>query len=269
MVRAMTTSATATRFVGKVALVTGAASGIGLAVAARLLAEGARVIGADLSLSGLDTLSAEYGDRLVATICDVTDEASIAAAAGLAADLGGLDIAVANAGAGTFGMIVEHSADDWRRIIDLCLTGVFLTVKHAGAVMNDGGSIVTIASLNAIQPSAGMSAYCAAKAGVVMFSKVAAMELGERGIRVNSVGPGLIETNATSSFFSLPAIVDEFVTNTTVGRFGQPVEVAGLVAYLCSDEASFISGSFHSIDGGAQTRRYPDLPGAFTRMAAQ
>ena len=265
----MTTPATSLRFVDRVALVTGAASGIGLAVTARLLAEGARVIGADLSTSGLDTLAAEYGDRLVTTICDVTDEESIAAAAGLAAGLGGLDIAVANAGGGTFGMIVEHDADDWRRIIDLCLTGVFLTVKHSGAVMNDGGSIVTIASLNAVQPSAGMSAYCAAKAGVVMFSKVAAMELGGRGIRVNSVGPGLIETNATSSFFSLPPIVDEFVDNTTIGRYGHPAEVAGLVAYLCSDEASFVSGSFHSIDGGAQTRRFPDLPAAFAKMAAE
>ena len=272
MVRAMSASATASasasRFNGKVALVTGAASGIGLAITTRLLDEGATVIGADLSLAGLDHLAATHGNRLRAAVCDVTNEGSIEAAAHLATDLGGLDIAVANAGAGTFGMIVDHPADDWRRIIDLCLTGVFLTVKHAAGRMNDGGSIVTIASLNAVQPSSGMSAYCAAKAGVVMLSKVAAMELGDRGIRVNSVGPGLIETNATSAFFSIPPIVDEFVENTTVGRFGRTDEVAGLVAYLCSDEAAFISGSFHSIDGGAQTKRYPDLPAALGRLAA-
>jgi NAD(P)-dependent dehydrogenase (short-subunit alcohol dehydrogenase family) len=266
MVRDMT-FAHPNRLGKKVSLVTGAASGIGLAITERLLAEGATVIGADLATAGLDALATEFGDRLIPTMCDVTDEQSIAAAAGLAAGLGGLDIAVANAGAGTFGMIVEHSADDWRRIIDLCLTGVFLTVKHAGANMNDGGSIVTIASLNAVQPSAGMSAYCAAKAGVVMFSQVAAMELGGRGIRVNAVGPGLIRTNATAGMFAIPPIVEQFVDNTTVGRYGQPAEVAGLVAYLCSDEAAFISGSFHSIDGGAQTGKYPDLPGTLSRLA--
>lgn len=253
------------RLARKVALVTGAASGIGLATTTRLLAEGATVIAADLSLDGLAPLRTEYGTQLLPAVCDVTDEAAVEQVVGLAEPLGGLDIAVANAGRGTFGMLVDHPTDEWRAIIDLCLTGVFLTIKHSGRVMNDGGSIVTIASLNAVQPSAGMSAYCAAKAGVVMLSKVAAMELGPRGIRVNSIGPGLVETNATSTFFSLPAIVDEFVDNTTVGRFAQPEEVAGLVAYLCSDEAAFISGSFHSIDGGAATKKYPDLPAALRR----
>jgi len=254
------------RLAGRTALVTGAASGIGRAITERLVADGALVIAGDIDAAALASLREALGDRVVIAVCDVTDEASIAAAADLAAMHGGLDIAVANAGKGTFGMIVDHPLEAWREIIDLCLTGVFLTIKHAGRVMNDGGSIINIASLNGIQPSAGMSAYCAAKAGVVMLTQVAAMELGGRGIRVNSVGPGLVETAATSTFFLVPGVVEEFVENTTVGRFAQPVDVANLVAFLAGDESTFISGSFHSVDGGASTKRYPDLPAAFARL---
>lgn len=251
----------------KVALVTGAASGIGLAITDRFVAEGARVLAGDIDAAGLAALADRHPGAVVTSICDVTDEASVAAFAALAIPLGGLDVAVANAGKGSFGMIVDHPLDVWQEIIDLCLTGVFLTVKHAGQVMNDGGSIVTMASLNAIQPSAGMAAYCAAKAGVAMLSQVAAMELGHRGIRVNTVGPGLVQTAATAAFFMVPGVVEEFIDNTTVGRFAQPLDVANLVLFLASDESTFISGSFHSVDGGASTKRYPDLPQAFARLA--
>jgi len=254
----------------RVALVTGSASGIGRAIATRLVADGALVVAGDVDEVGLMSLSRELGDRVITARCDVTDEASVAAladlAAGPAAGGAGLDIAVANAGKGTFSPIVDHPLDAWQEIIDLCLTGVFLTVKHAGRVMNHGGSIVNIASLNAIQPAAGMSAYCAAKAGVVMLTKVAAMELGERSIRVNTVGPGLVETTATAPFWMVPGVVDEFIDNTTLGRFAQPADIADLVAFLVGPESTFISGSFHSIDGGASTKRYPDLPGAFQRL---
>src|SRR5215203_652006 len=254
----------------RVALVTGAASGIGRAIATRLVADGALVVAGDIDEVGLMSLSRELGERVVTARCDVTDEASVAAladlAAGPASGGAGLDIAVANAGKGTFSPIVDHPLDTWQEIIDLCLTGVFLTVKHAGRVMNHGGSIVNIASLNAIQPAAGMSAYCAAKAGVVMLTKVAAMELGERSIRVNTVGPGLVETTATAPFWMVPGVVDEFIDNTTLGRFAQPADIADLVAFLVGPESTFISGSFHSIDGGASTKRYPDLPGAFQRL---
>lgn len=254
------------RLAGRTALVTGAASGIGLAITERLVSDGAHVIGGDIDDGALAAVQARFGDSVTTAHCDVTDEDSVAALAAIAEARGGLDIAVANAGKGTFAMIVDHSLDAWKEIIDLCLTGVFLTIKHAGRVMNEGGAIVNIASLNGIQPSAGMSAYCAAKAGVVMLTQVAAMELGARGIRVNAVGPGLVETAATSTFFLVPGVVEEFVENTTVGRFAQPVDVANLVAFLVGDESTFISGSFHSVDGGASTKRYPDLPAAFAQL---
>ncbi len=253
----------------RVALVTGAAAGIGRGITDRLIADGALVIAGDIDEAGLVSLRDQHGDLVITQRCDVTDESSVAALADLATPLGGLDAAVANAGKGAFGLIVDHPLDAWQEIIDLCLTGVFLTIKHAGRGMRDGGSIVNVASLNAIQPAAGMAAYCTAKAGVAMLTKVAAMELGHRGIRVNTVAPGLVETNATSAFFMVPGVVEEFVENTTVGRFGQPGDVADMVAFLVGPHSTFVSAGFFSVDGGASTKRYPDLPGAFERWAGQ
>jgi NAD(P)-dependent dehydrogenase (short-subunit alcohol dehydrogenase family) len=260
------------RLEDKVALVTGAASGIGRGITERFLAEGAKVVAADIDAEGLAhlvDLPAASSQTLVVSRCDVTDEGDVATTCDLAVSrFGGLDVTVANAGKGAFAPIVDHDLDEWRDVVDLCLTGVFLTVKHAGRVMRDGGSIVTIASLNAVQPSAGMSAYCAAKAGVVAFSRVAAMELGGRGIRVNAIAPGLVETTATGTIFALPGVVEEFVENTTVGRFAQPADVASLAVFLASDESTFVSGSMYLVDGGASTKRYPDLPAAIERLGA-
>jgi NAD(P)-dependent dehydrogenase (short-subunit alcohol dehydrogenase family) len=253
----------------RTALVTGAASGIGRAVTDRLVRNGAFVIAGDIDRAALASLQDQHGDRVLTQHCDVTDEASVAALADRSVALGGLDMAVANAGKGAYSPIVDHTLETWREIIDLCLTGVFLTLKHAGRCMNDGGSMVTIASLNAIQPAEGMSAYCAAKAGATMLSQVAAMELGHRRIRVNTVAPGLVQTAATGTFFALPGVVDEFVENTTVGRFGQPDDIADLVSFLLGPESTFISAGFYSVDGGASTRRYPDLPGALARFATE
>ena len=252
---------------GRLALVTGAASGIGRSITERFLADGATVLAADIDAVGLATLHDAHGDCVVPMQCDVTSAESLALVGEEAIRRGGLHIAVANAGRGTFSSIVDHPVDEWRAIIDLCLTGVFLTVQQAGRVMVDGGSIITIASLNATQPSAGMSAYCAAKAGVVMLTEVAAMELGPRRIRVNSIAPGLVETNATSTFFMIPGVVEEFVENTTLGRFAQPSDIAGMAAFLASDDSSFVSGAMFRVDGGASTKRYPDLPAAFARLA--
>jgi NAD(P)-dependent dehydrogenase (short-subunit alcohol dehydrogenase family) len=249
------------------ALVTGAASGIGRAIVDRLVRDGVVVLAGDIDAAGLATLAQQHGDRVVTMHCDVTDEASIAALADRSLELGGLDMAVANAGKGGYGPLVELSLDSWREVIDLCLTGVFLTVKHAGRCMRDGGSIVNIASLNAVQPAEGMGAYCAAKAGVAMLTQVAAMELGHRRIRVNTVAPGLVQTAATGTFWVLPGVVDEFVENTTVGRFAQPSDIADLVSFLLGPESTFISAGFYSVDGGATTKRYPDLPAAFQRVA--
>lgn len=255
------------RFADQVVLITGGASGIGRATTERFLQEGALVVVGDLDKAGLDDLAARHGDRVAVLRTDVTVETDVKAICALALErFGQLDIAVANAGRGHYSPIVDHQVEDFRAILDLCVTGVFLTVKHAGRVMSDGGSIVTIASLNGVQPSAGMSAYCAAKAAVMMLTQVAAMELGPRRIRVNSVAPGLVETAATAPMLAFSKIREEFIENTTIGRSASPEEIAGLIAFLASHEAGFISGSTHLIDGGASTGRYPNLPKVFGNL---
>jgi NAD(P)-dependent dehydrogenase (short-subunit alcohol dehydrogenase family) len=234
----------AARLEGKVALVTGAASGIGRGIARRFVAEGAAVVAGDIDEAGVAKLADELGDRCVGVVGDATVEDDQAALVAAATDrFGRLDVAVANAGTGYLAPIVDHDVADWRRVVDLCLTGVFLTIKHAGRAIaaGDGGSIITMASLNAVQPAAGMSAYCAAKAGVAMLTEVAAMELGP-SVRVNAIGPGLVQTGLTSAMWQIPGLVDEFVENTTVGRFAEPDDIANLALFLASDESSFVSG---------------------------
>jgi 3-oxoacyl-[acyl-carrier protein] reductase len=253
-----------TRFANQVVLVTGGASGIGKSIVERFLREGAQVAVGDLDPSSLDLLKSEYPSILTQQT-DVTSEGDLETlCARTISEFGHLHIAIANAGRGHYSPIVDHDLESWRAILDVCLTGVFLTIKHVGRVMQDQGAIVTIASLNAVQPSAGMSAYCAAKAGVAMLTQVAAMELGARGIRVNCVAPGLVETPATNPFFATPGVVESFMENTTLGRFAQPSDVSALVTFLASSEANFISGSLHMVDGGATTGRYPNLPKLFS-----
>jgi NAD(P)-dependent dehydrogenase (short-subunit alcohol dehydrogenase family) len=111
-----------------------------------------------------------------------------------------------------------------------------------------------------------MSAYCAAKAGVSMLTQVAAMEFGPRGVRVNTIAPGLVETNATSGMFAVPVVIEEFIENATLSRFAQPQEIASVAAFLASDESSYMSASFISVDGGGNTGRYPNLPKAFGQI---
>jgi NAD(P)-dependent dehydrogenase (short-subunit alcohol dehydrogenase family) len=254
------------RLPGKVGLVTGGASGIGLAITRRFVAEGARVVIGDIDVDAMARVAAELGDSVATARTDATSESDLEALAATAVErFGRLDIAVANAGGGAFAPIVAHELSEWQRVLDLCLTSAFLTIKHAGAQLTDGGSIITISSLNAVQPSEGMSAYCAAKAGVAMLTRVAAMELGHRQIRVNTIAPGLVETPMSAAFWAIPGVVEEFVENTTVGRFASPDDIAALATFLASDESSFVSGSLYAIDGGASTKRYPDLPGAFAR----
>jgi NAD(P)-dependent dehydrogenase (short-subunit alcohol dehydrogenase family) len=255
------------RLAGKVALVTGAASGIGRAVAQRFVAEDAAVTCLDLADDRLAQLETDLGERALTRRCDVTVADDLEAAVAATVErFGPIDVVVANAGRGTYSPIVDHDVDEWRALIDLCLTGVFLTIRATAPAMRDGGSIITIASLNAVQPAAGMSAYCAAKAGAVALTRVAAMELGHRGIRANAIAPGLVETDATAAFWQLPGLVDDFVENTTVGRFARPGDVADLALFLAGDESTFVSGSVQLVDGGASTKRYPDLPGAFARL---
>jgi NAD(P)-dependent dehydrogenase (short-subunit alcohol dehydrogenase family) len=247
------------RLANKVAVVTGAASGIGRAIAERFVREGAKVVAGDVDDAGLTSL-----ENCLTMRCDVTSEADQQALVALAVErFGRVDVAVANAGGGNGVLIVDQQIEDWQRIIDLCLTGVFLTIKHAAKAMiaGGGGSIVNMASLNAIQAGRGMSAYCAAKAGVAMLTEVAALELGPSKIRCNAIAPGLVRTRATEPMWFFPRVVESYVENTTVGRFAAPHEIANVALFLASDESSFVSGSLYLVDGGGHIGRYPDVLG--------
>ncbi len=244
------------RFAGKVAVVTGAASGIGLAITKRLLEEGASVVGSDLQPFG------DLGDRFAGIEGDVTREASAEALVATAvARFGAVDAAFNVAGGARGGYIVDLAEADWDFTVDLCLKGVFLGMKHqARQMMRQGsGSIVNIASLNAHVPMHAGSAYVAAKAGVEMLSRNGALEFAEFGIRVNAVLPGLVQTPLTRRHFDNAEALAAFEQRIPMRRPAQPEEIAGPALYLASDDASYVNGASLLVDGAWAVSGYPDM----------
>ena len=245
------------------AVVVGGASGIGWATAQRLTADGWRVVVADIDSNAAEERAAALPAGAAGAHVDVTDEASVEALMSSAAARGDLQLVVNCAGVSTMGLVVEHDAAEWRRVVDVCLNGGFLVVKHAGQHLSAGGSIVSVASLNARQPGIGMGAYCAAKAGLAMLTEVAALELGPRGIRVNVVSPGLVPTPLTAPALDIPGIEDDYLENTPLGRAGSTDEIAEAIAYLAG--AHWVTGANLDINGGAHLKRYPDIHGHVMR----
>ena len=237
-------------FSGKVALVTGGASGIGAACARAFHAAGAKVVIADLNPDTASRLASELGDRAVATQLDVADSASCQAMVDLAVkQFGGLDIAVNNAGISTeLAPIPDTTVDDWRKVISINLDGVFYCLKAEMAAMKAGASIVNIASIMGAIARTGAAAYVASKHGVVGLTKVAALEGADRNIRVNAIGPGYIETPLLQQA-TLEAL-DQIAALHPLGRLGKPDEIAAAVLFLVSSSASFITGAYYPVDGG-------------------
>lgn len=248
----------------RTAVVIGGASGIGLATARALAADGCRVTVADRNTDGAQACAAELGDPHTAATVEVTDEDSVRQ---LFERTGPLDVVVNTAGFSGFGLITELPAEQFRSVVDVCLTGAFLVAKHAGPRLRDGGVLVSLTSLNARQPAVGMSAYCAAKAGLAMFTEVAALEFAPRGIRVNAVSPGFVHTPLTEPAVHIPGVLDDYLENTPLGRVGTPEDVADAVVFLCSPRASWITGEVLDLNGGAHLRRYPDVHGHLTKLA--
>lgn len=239
---------------GKIAIVTGGASGIGRAVVKKLVTDGARVIVADLDIDRATALATEIGKESArAYQVDVANPASVEAMVGFAmTEFGRLDLAVNNAGVGVqTKSIADVSVEEWQRVIDIDLSSVFYSLKFEVPAMlaGGGGAIVNMSSILGLAAVAGSASYTAAKHGVVGLTKAAALEYGAQGIRVNAIGPGFIDT---------PLLAKEMTKEEratladlhALKRIGQPDEIAGLTSFLLSDQASFLTGGFHAADGG-------------------
>jgi NAD(P)-dependent dehydrogenase (short-subunit alcohol dehydrogenase family) len=232
----------------KVAIVTGAAKGIGQAIAKRYRDAGATVVAADIA-------AVQDAD---AVVCDVRDEAQVQRLVqGTVERHGRLDVMVAAAGIATVRPLVQMTLDEWRSVLAVDLDGVFLCTKHAGLAMaaGGGGSIINIASIKAFGGAPGTGHYGAAKAGVVSLTKTAALELRASGVRVNAICPGWIKTDMVMDRKEeLEAVLgvsfDDVIAHIQ-GRLGEPEEIAGLALFLASDRSRFASGTAYVADGGA------------------
>ncbi|MGY1835985.1 SDR family NAD(P)-dependent oxidoreductase [Blastococcus sp. SYSU DS0510] len=253
-----TTTADRGRLRGRTALVTGAAAGIGLAVAHRFRAEGARVAYADRDAAGAEAAAAATGGRAVHM--DVSDEGSVEAGwAGLAAEGWTPDVVVVNAGVQLFGQdaeVADLDLDAWRRTHDVNLTGAFLTIKHAvrGMLRIGGGSIILSGSPTGVRgEGAEFTAYASSKAGMHGLGRTVAAAYADRGIRVNTVIPPYTETGLVSAIAEDPAARAAIVGRIPMRRAGTPSDLEGVYVFLAGDESAFATGGTFAVDGGMTT----------------
>jgi 3-oxoacyl-[acyl-carrier protein] reductase len=252
----------------RIALVTGAAQGLGLGIAEQLARDGAAVIIADISVERAKASAADLGERglnVRAEYLDVADSGAVNAVfERLSGDGGTLDILVNNAGVGqTVAPVVQLTDEEWERVLKVTLTGAFYCCRAAGRIMErqESGCIVNIASINGQNPAALVAAYNVAKAGVISLTKTLALELAAYGVRVNAVAPGPVYTEFNRTVMaqrcrSLNITEEQMIERirqaVPLGRWGEPADIAQCVAFLCSPEASWITGEVFRVSGGLE-----------------
>ena len=244
-------------FIGRVALVTGAGSGIGAATAAELASRGASVVVADIDLARAERVAAAIGDTAVPYEHDIADAAQAQAAVAFAVErFGRLDHAVNNAAVtGEYAMIVDTDPELWARVIETNVTGTYrnLRAQLTHLLRQRSGSIVNTGSITSVNGQAGTSAYNASKHALAGLTKTAALEAAETGVRVNAVAPGYVRTPLLDDVFTEEDWAGAAAQHP-LGRVAMPDEIAGFIVYLLSDRAAFITGSIQLIDGGFSAR---------------
>ncbi len=247
----------------KGAVVTGAASGIGRAIATAFIEAGASVLLCDVNAVALDAVVGALGARAIGRVTDVSRETEVEDAMRAARNaFGSLDIVVNCAGFGAITPLIELSDERWRAVQAVTLGGVFYGVKHGARQMLEQGRpgvIINISSINGRLAGEGQTAYCAAKAGVDMITRCGALELSGRGIRIVGIAPGLVETPLTKKEMDDPRVRELYMSVIPTNRPVQTEEIAQAAVYLASDHARSITGETLAIDGGTQNRGYPAL----------
>ena len=239
---------------GKVAVVTGAGRGIGRGIAEALAAAGASVVLAGRTPATLDAAAAAIGAAALPQVADVAREADVLGLRDAAlARFGHIDVLVNNAGINPIWRTIEKTTlADWQAIIDVNLTGTFLCCKHIGGAMaaRGVGSVINLSSVGGHVGLVRSAPYCASKGGVEMLTKVLALEWATRGVRVNCLAPGYVDTDLTSSLLHHETLGKPFLDHTPMGRFGEPQDLAGAAVFLASDASAYMTGQSLVIDGG-------------------
>jgi NAD(P)-dependent dehydrogenase (short-subunit alcohol dehydrogenase family) len=243
------------RFQNKTVIVTGGGGGIGLAVAQRFATEGANIVLADISMEKLKASIAQIktssANSILPSACDVSQEEQVKATVNSAlTKFGTVDVIVNNAGLMVFKPLEEHTADDWNRILSVDLLGAFYFIKHAFLQMKSGGSIINVSSIHALETTSLVVAYAAAKAALLSLTRSASIEGKAKGIRVNAILPGAIDTPMLWENPNIKAGLEQ-VNKDSVGK---PEDIAGVTTFLASDDAAFVQGAMIEVDGGRLNR---------------